>query len=105
MKLNEIKFNRILSNINDYSTKLNIGFKKYIPLVFNKRDESFYKSKKKFNKFLFFLSYDLLNLFSNKDKKYIAFREITTGEEIEYCMGVYIWKNEDSVELLSCELS
>ena len=41
----------------------------------------------------------------NDGEKYVAFKNVTTGHDIEYCMGVYIWANKDCIELLSCKKS
>ena len=46
-----------------------------------------------------------LSFQKNNDKKYIPFENISVGEDIEYCMGVFILAKGDSVEMLSCELS
>ena len=51
-----------------------------------------------------------LNLFhrklsfqKNADKEYIAFTDITVGDDLEYCMAIYACNAGDSVELLSCD--
>ena len=49
------------------------------------------------------LSNRTLSYQKNDDEKYIAFTDITVGDEIIYCMGIYIWNNGDCVELVSCE--
>ena len=51
------------------------------------------------------LSNRTLSYQKNNDEKYIPFKDIIVGEDIEYCRAVFIWKGGDCVELLSCEMS
>ena len=46
-----------------------------------------------------------LSFQKNEEAKYTLFTDIEVGEDIEYCMGVYIWESDDCIELLPCKIS
>ena len=50
------------------------------------------------------LSLKTLSYKVNDNDAYEAFPNITVGKDIEYCMGIYIFRWENCVELLSCKI-
>lgn len=51
------------------------------------------------------LSDHTLSNSKNKDDMRVVFKDITVGEDIEFCMAVYIWSDGDRIQLISSDVT